>query len=42
MSFIKIISPDESVGDVREMYEHQQQAWGYVRITLNHSATVRK
>ena len=30
MSFIRTISPDDASGDVREMYEHQEEYWGYV------------
>lgn len=30
MSFIETIPVDEAEGDVREMYERQQGAWGYV------------
>lgn len=30
MSFIKTIPPNEATGDVRQMYQRQQAAWGYV------------
>ena len=30
MPFIKTIRPEQSSGAVREMYEHQQEHWGYV------------
>lgn len=30
MAFISTISPSEAAGPVREMYERQQRAWGYV------------
>jgi len=30
MSYIETISPNEAEGAVLEMYEHQQQHWGYV------------
>lgn len=30
MSFITTVSPGDATGDVREMYERQQDYWGYV------------
>jgi uncharacterized peroxidase-related enzyme len=30
MAFIQTIKPSESEGDVREMYERQQESWGFV------------
>lgn len=30
MSFIDTIHPEESAGDVRSLYEQEQDAWGYV------------
>lgn len=30
MSYIKTVPLEEATGDVREMYERQQEAWGYV------------
>lgn len=30
MSFIETVAPDDAEGDVRQMYERQQAAWGYV------------
>jgi alkylhydroperoxidase/carboxymuconolactone decarboxylase family protein YurZ len=30
MSYIKTIAPRDAEGAVRDMYEHQQQHWGYV------------
>ena len=30
MTFIRTISPDDASGDVREMYERQEEYWGYV------------
>ena len=30
MSYIETIPLDEATGEVREMYERQQGAWGYV------------
>ena len=30
MSFIETIKPAESDGEVRSMYEHQQNSWGFV------------
>ena len=42
MAFIETIAPEEATGEVREMYERQQQSWGLCRTTPRCSATARR